>query len=76
MEREQLKEELIYKAINAEKLLWLIRELVELKKNLTRSDISSLRTILELAIEELQEADNLFEELAFKTPSKVEVANV
>jgi hypothetical protein len=76
MEREQLKEELVYRAINAEKLLWSIRELVELKKNLSRSDISSLRTILELAIEELQKADNLFEELAFKTPSEVEVANV
>ena len=76
MGKEQLKEKLEYRLINAEILLWSVKEVVELKGSLTRRDIASLRTLLGLIEDELKEVDNLFEELAFKTPLNMEVANV
>ena len=68
------KEQLENKLADASMILWSVKEIVELSPKLSREKISHLRTLLEILEENLKEIDQLFEELAIKTPV-LEVCN-
>jgi len=69
----ELRRELSEKLLEAEHLLWSVRKIAESPYTLTRSDISKLRTILEMMEEKLKEADEIFSRLVLQEKITVEV---
>ena len=76
MEREKLRNQITEHLSDAENLLWATRRLVENTPQLSRSDISHIRSLIEILEEKLRATDLLFDELVSLTPLKLEVANV
>ena len=76
MEREKLRNQITEHLLDAETLLWATRRLVENTPQLSRSDMSRIRSLIEILEEKLRATDLLFDELVSLTPLKLEVANV
>jgi len=68
-----MRRELMEKLSEAEHLLWSVMRIAESPYALTRSDISKLRTILEMMEEKLKEADEIFGQLVLQEKIIVEV---
>ena len=68
-----MRRELMEKLSEAEHLLWSVKRVAESPYALTRSDISKLRTILEMMEEKLKEADEIFGQLVLQEKITVEV---
>jgi len=68
-----MRRELMEKLSEAEHLLWSVKRVAESPYALTRSDISKLRTILEMMEEKLKEADEIFGQLVLQEKIIVEV---